>query len=67
MKKTLLLGLVSLGLIGCSSLELGDALSSEQYTQNILALGLTHEENLIEAGKLQTPHLTHNQWFQLKL
>lgn len=57
MKKTLLLGLVSLGLIGCSSLELGDALSSEQYTQNILALGLTHEENLIEAGKLQTPHL----------
>ena len=57
MKKTLLIGLISLGLIGCSSLELGDALSSEQYTQNILALGLTHEENLIEASKLGTPHL----------
>ena len=42
---------------GCSSLELGDALSSEQYTQKILALGLTHEQNLIEASKLETPHL----------
>ena len=65
MKKTLLIGLVSLSLISCSSLELGDALSSEQYTQNILALGLTHEENLIEASKLQTPHLVSVVTLQL--
>jgi uncharacterized protein YcfL len=65
MKKTLLIGLISLGLIGCSSLELGDALSSEQYTQNILDLGLTHEENLIEASKLKTPHLVSVVTLQL--
>ena len=55
MKKLLLL--ISLVLIGCSSLELGDALSSEQYTQRILDLGLSHDENLKEASKLKTPHL----------
>ena len=65
MKKFLLIGLLSLGLIGCSSLELGDALSSDQYTQNILALGLTHEENLIEASKLKTPHLVSVVTLQL--
>ena len=32
-------------------------MSSEQYTQKILSLGLSHEENLIEASKLGTPHL----------
>ena len=57
MKKTLIYLLLSIGLIGCSSLELGDALSSEDYTQRILDLGLSHEENLIEANKLKTPHL----------
>lgn len=66
MKKLLLLLLISFGLFGCSSLpvgdaltsmELDDALSSEDEAQRILALGLTHEENLIEASKLGTPHL----------
>ena len=65
MKKLLLL-LISLTFIGCSSinvgdtfssLELDDAMSSEDETQRILALGLTHEENLKEASKLKTPHL----------
>ena len=65
MKKLLLL-LLSLTFIGCSSmevgdalssLELGDALSSEDEAQKILALGLTHEENIAEAKKLGTPHL----------
>ena len=65
MKKLLLL-LISLTFIGCSSinvgdtfssLELDDAMSSEDETQRILALGLTHEENLKEASKLNTPHL----------
>ena len=66
MKKPLLLLLISFGLFGCSSLpvgdaltsmELDDALSSEDEAQRILSLGLTHEENLIEASKLGTPHL----------
>ena len=57
MKKIFSFFLISAFLAGCSSIELGDALSSEQYTQKILALGLSHEENLIEASKLSTPHL----------
>ena len=32
-------------------------LSSQQYTQRILDLGLSHEENLVEASKLRTPHM----------
>ena len=65
MKKLLLL-LISLTFIGCSSInvgdtfssmELDDAMSSEDETQRILALGLTHEENLKEASKLKIPHL----------
>ena len=65
MKKLLLL-LISFSFIGCSSIEVGgvlssleleDALSSEDEAQRILALGLTHEENLLEASKLSTPHL----------
>tara|TARA_B110000008_G_C16887970_1_gene531631 strand:- start:435 stop:1172 length:738 start_codon:yes stop_codon:yes gene_type:complete len=64
MKKLLLL--ISFSLIGCSSidgggvlssLELEDALSSEQEAQRILDLGLSHEESLVEAGKLETPHM----------
>ena len=43
-------------LSGCSSLELEPVPSSEQETQRILALGLSHEENLVEASKLDTPH-----------
>jgi hypothetical protein len=42
--------------LGCSSLELEAVASSEQETQKILALGLSHEENLVEASKLDTPH-----------
>ena len=65
MKKTFIVFLVSLALSGCASLELGDALSSEQYTQQILDLGLTHEENLEEASKLKTPHLVSVVTLQL--
>ena len=57
MYKFFLIFLISFGIVGCSSLELGDAISSEQYTQRILDLGLSHEENLAEAKKLNTPHL----------
>ena len=46
-----------LGLFGCSSLELESISSSKEETQRILSLGLTHEENLIEASKLKTPHM----------
>jgi hypothetical protein len=56
MKKFSIL-LIFFGLVGCASIELGDSMSSEQYAQKILDLGLTHEENLIEASKLKTPHL----------
>ena len=53
-------------LSGCSSLELEAVPSSEQETQRILALGLTHEENLIEAKKLGTPHMIAVVSLQLK-
>ena len=56
MKKILQILLLSIGLIGCSSLELEPISSSAEETQRILSLGLTHEENLIEAGKLQSFH-----------
>ena len=56
MKKILQILLLSIGLIGCSSLELEAVSSSEDETQRILSLGLTHEENLIEAGKLKSTH-----------
>ena len=65
MKKLLQILLISLCLLGCASLELGDALSSEQYTQQILDLGLTHEENLEQASKLKTPHLVSVVTLQL--
>ena len=63
--KKLLLILISLSFIGCSSikvgdalssLELGDALSTEDEAKRILALGLSHEENLKEASKLESAH-----------
>jgi hypothetical protein len=57
MNKFFLIFLISFGIVGCSSLELGDAMSSQQYTQKILDLGLSHEDNLAEARKLKTPHL----------
>ena len=62
MKKLLLLLLLSLGLIGCGSLN---SLESVEFsvspavaeTKKILALGLTHTENLSEARKLTDPTL----------
>ena len=57
MKNRLLIIIFSISIAGCASIELGDALSSQQHTQKILALGLSHEENLVEASKLNTPHL----------
>ena len=53
-------------LSGCSSLELEAVPSSEQETQRILALGLSHEENLIEASKLDTPHMVAVVTLQLR-
>jgi hypothetical protein len=57
MKKFILLLSVLIGLSSCSSLELQALTSSEEETQRILALGLSHEENLIEASKLSDPHM----------
>jgi len=62
MKKLLLPLLLCLGLIGCGSLK---SLESVEFsvspavaeTKKILALGLTHEENLREAQKLKNPTL----------
>ena len=62
MKKILLILLLSFGLIGCSSikvpsinlslLELSSSSPSELQTEKILALGLTHDQNLVEARKI---------------
>jgi hypothetical protein len=59
MKNFLLLFIISFGLIGCSSLELEleSVSSSEDETQRILSMNLSHEENLNEARKLQTPRM----------
>jgi len=61
MKKLLLL-ILCLGLVGCASLDSLDSIefsasSAEAETKKILALGLTHEENLSEARKLKDPTL----------
>ena len=56
MKKLLQILLLSLGLIGCASLEFS-ASPAEAETKKILALGLTHTENLSEARKLTDPTL----------
>jgi len=63
-----LLAIIPLLLIlyGCSSLELDAVKSSEQETQRILALGLSHEENLAEAKKLDTPHMVSVVTLQLE-
>jgi hypothetical protein len=62
MKKLLLLLLLSLGLIGCASIKSLESIEfsaspAEAETKKILALGLTHTENLIEARKLKDPAL----------
>ena len=56
MKKRLQILLLSLGLIGCASIEFS-ASPAEAETKKILALGLTHTENLSEARKLKDPTL----------
>ena len=52
-------------LAGCSSLELEAVPSSEEETKRILALGLSHEENLIEASKLKSSHMVSVVTLQL--
>ena len=56
MKKILTLLIISFGLIGCSNIQLEAVSTSAEETQRILALGLTHEENLIEASKIKSDH-----------
>ena len=56
MKKILQILLLSIGLTGCASIVLEPVSSSQDETQKILALGLTHDENLIEASKLKDNH-----------
>jgi hypothetical protein len=57
MKKLLIILFLSISLIGCSSIELEAASPSQEETNRILAMGLTHEENLAEAQKLKTTHM----------
>ena len=62
MKKILLILLLSFGLIGCSSinvpsinlasLDLSTTSPSDVQTEKILALGLSHDQNLVEARKI---------------
>ena len=56
MKKILQILLLLIGLTGCASLVLEPVSSSQDETQRILSLGLTHAENLIEASKLNSSH-----------
>ena len=57
MKNIVFVLLISIFLASCSSLELEAASTSEDETQRILAMGLSHEENLIEASKLDSAHM----------
>jgi hypothetical protein len=57
MNKLLIILFLSIGLIGCSSIELEAVSTSQEETNRILAMGLTHEENLVEAKKLNTAHM----------
>ena len=71
MKKLLLHLLLSLGLIGCASLNSLESLEfstspAEAETKKILALGLTHTENLSEARKLTDPALVSEVLQELK-
>ena len=56
MKKLIQICLLSIGLIGCSSIDYSDLTSpvspSDTQLNRILALGLTHAENLILARKI---------------
>ena len=71
MKKLLQILLLSLGLIGCAPLESLESLEfsanpAEAETKKILALGLTHTENLSEARKLTDPTLVSEVVQELK-
>ena len=52
MKKILLILFLSIFIIGCSSIDLSTNSPSDIETDRILALGLTHSENLERAKKL---------------
>ena len=66
MKKIQQILLLSICLTGCASLVLEPVSSSQDETQKILALGLTHAENLIEASKLKDNHTISVVTGQLK-
>ena len=67
MKKILLVLLLSFGLIGCSainvpsiklpSLELSTKSPSDIQTEKILTLGLSHDQNIVEARKIADPNM----------
>ena len=65
MKKYFLLTLISFALYSCSSIELEAVSTSAEETQRILAMGLSHEDNLIEAKKLKSSHMTSVVTLQL--
>ncbi|WP_416686259.1 hypothetical protein ABXT44_05545 [Candidatus Pseudothioglobus sp. Uisw_041] len=63
MKKILLILLLSFGLIGCSSinlssLELSTTSPSVIEAEKILVLGLSHDQNLVEARKIANPNIS---------
>ena len=58
MKKILPILLLSIGLAGCSSIKFEDIATPDSETARILALGLTHEENLNEANKILDSHMS---------
>jgi len=71
MKKLFLILFLSFGLIGCASINSLDSIEfsaspAEAETKKILALGLTHTENLSEARKLTDPTLVSEVVQELK-
>ena len=66
MKNFLLLFSLFFLLASCSSLEIESATSSDDEVQKILALDLSHEENLKLASKLDSPHLVKIVTLKLK-
>ena len=57
MKKLIVLLSTFLFLTGCSNIQLEAVSTSEEETQRILAMGLTHEENLKEASRIKSSHM----------
>jgi len=58
MKKILLILILSIGLASCSSIKFEDIATPDSETSRILALDLTHEENLSEASKISDSHMS---------